>query len=145
MGARYGPSSGRQDRFIRALSGASPVNAEALSALPGIPRDDTGPLFNEPWEAQAFAMAVALHAKGLFSWREWAEALSREIKAAELSPCHDAGTAYYTHWLAALEGLVIANTAATAQTLSDLQAKWDRAARATPHGKPIELTNDPEA
>jgi len=119
------------------------VTAEALNALPGIPRDDTGPLFNEPWEAQAFAMAVALHAKGLFSWPEWVEALSREIKAAELSSCHDAGTAYYTHWLSALEGLVIAKNAATAESLSNLQAKLDRAARATPHGKPIELTNDP--
>ena len=105
------------------------MNAEALSALPGIPRDDTGPLFNEPWEAQAFAMAVALHAKGLFSWREWAEALSREIKAAELSPCHDAGTAYYTHWLAALEG--------PRHTASPLSSRMIRKPSQTRQGKSL--------
>ncbi len=121
------------------------MTSEALTALPGIPRDEDGPVFREPWEAQAFAMALALHANGLFSWPEWADALYREIKAAEASSGGDAGAVYYTHWLTALEKLVITKNAATPESLHSLQAKWDRAARATPHGKPIELANDPQA
>ena len=92
--------------------------------------------FREPWEAQAFALAVALHEKGLFTWREWAAALAHEIAAAGEV---DKGEDYYGHWLAALEKLVVARGAASGQALSEARDAWDRAARATPHGMPIEL------
>jgi nitrile hydratase accessory protein len=73
-----------------------------LDAIPSIPRDRGEPVFREPWEARAFAMAVSLHEKGVFTWPEWAEALSSEIHAA---PADD-GSQYYAHWLSALEKLV---------------------------------------
>lgn len=116
---------------------------ELLDALPSIPRDAGGPVFREPWEAQAFAMAVALHQRGVFTWSEWAAALAREIKAAQADGDPDHGDTYYRHWLAALEQLVAAKTLATRDELATRRDQWDRAARATPHGQPIELENDP--
>jgi len=87
-------------------------------------------------------MTLHLHAKGLFSWTQWAEALGEEIRAA--GPADD-GSRYYEHWLAALEKIVAAHGAADARALHDRAEAWTRAAAATPHGKPIELANDPLA
>jgi nitrile hydratase accessory protein len=81
---------------------------EALKALPGIPLDAESPVFNEPWEARAFAMTVALHERGLFTWPQWAEALSRQIALARAAGDEDLGNTYYQHWLGALESLVSA-------------------------------------
>ena len=80
----------------------------AAIAVPGVPRDADGPVFREPWEAQAFAMALALHQKGLFTWKEWAAALADEIKRAQAAGDPDTGETYYRHWLATLENLVAA-------------------------------------
>lgn len=110
-----------------------------LAHLPGLPCNAEGPVFRAPWEAQAFAMAVALHQKGLFTWPEWVEALSAEIRAAQQAGVPDTGETYYRHWLAALEKLAIGKGATSAAALSDLAAAWDRAARSTPHGQPISL------
>ena len=110
-----------------------------LDALPAIPRDADGPVFREPWEAQAFALAVELHAAGLFGWDEWAAALGRAITAAQAAGDPDTGETYYRHWLAALETLVAEKGALTPQELEERRAAWDRAARATPHGQPIVL------
>ena len=74
---------------------------------PGMPRDADGPVFGAPWQAQAFAMTLALHEKGLFSWSEWAETLAAQIQAAQAAGDPDAGDTYYRHWLAALETLVV--------------------------------------
>lgn len=115
------------------------MNAIDHSLLPGLPCDAEGPVFRAPWEAQAFAMAVALHQKGVFTWPEWAAALSDEIKRAQAAGDPDTGETYYRHWLNALERLVIAKGAATADKLNETAAAWDRAARATPHGQPIVL------
>jgi nitrile hydratase accessory protein len=97
------------------------------------------PAFREPWQAQAFALAVSLHQAGLFGWDEWAAALSAEIAAAEAAGAPADGSAYYHHWLAALERLVTAKGAVGAAELAARRDAWDRAARATPHGQPIEL------
>jgi len=113
--------------------------ARATSALPEIPRDDAGPVFREPWEAQAFAMALALHERGVFTWSEWAEALGREIKRAQASGDPDTGETYYHHWLATLEGLVAQKGVAPREMLHRYRDAWDRAADRTPHGKPIVL------
>ena len=78
----------------------------AADAIPGIPRDDDGPVFREPWEAQAFAMTLAPYRRGLFTWPEWAQALSAEIKRAQAAGDPDTGETYYRHWLAALETLI---------------------------------------
>jgi nitrile hydratase accessory protein len=98
--------------------------------------------FEEPWQAEAFALTVALHVRGLFTWSDWAEALSREVKRDGAAPDgHD----YYEHWLAALETLLAAKGVAGADEVARMAAAWERAAHATPHGKPILLENDPEA
>ena len=98
--------------------------------------DTSARTFREPWEAQVFALALALHEKGLFSGSEWAAALEHEIAAA--GP-RDSGEDYYLRWLGALEKIVVAKGAASASALAETRDAWDRAARATPHGQPIEL------
>jgi nitrile hydratase accessory protein len=108
--------------------------------MPPVPRDDAGaPVFHEPWEAQAFAMALRLHEAGHFTWPEWAERLAREIARAQAAGDPDRGDTYYRHWLAALEGLVTDKGLVGVDELVRRKAEWDAAARATPHGQPIEL------
>lgn len=113
---------------------------QAAAGVPGIPQDGDGPVFREPWEARAFAMALALHARGLFTWTEWAEALALEIKRAQAEGDADTGETYYRHWLATLERLVAAKNIAPAAVLHRYRDAWDHAADRTPHGQPIELT-----
>jgi nitrile hydratase accessory protein len=112
---------------------------DATRTVPGIPRDADGPVFHEPWEAQAFAMALALHARGLFSWTEWAAALDAEIKRAQAAGDADTGETYYRHWLATLERLIADKGVATPDTLHRYRDAWDHAADRTPHGSPIVL------
>lgn len=107
--------------------------------LLGMPRQAGEPVFAAPWQAQAFAMAVALHQRGLFSWTEWADTLARQIATAQAAGDADLGDTYYRHWLAALESLVAAKGASTAAELAHYRAAWDHAAERTPHGQPIEL------
>jgi nitrile hydratase accessory protein len=110
--------------------------------VPGIPRDADGPVFREPWEAQAFSIAVALYQRGLFTWPEWAAALAHEIERAQAAGDPDTGETYYRHWLAALERLVADKGIASRDTLARYRDAWDRAAGRTPHGTPIELSPD---
>lgn len=118
----------------------SPPEELPSEALPGQPLNAAGePVFAEPWQGQAFAMAVSLHAKGLFTWPEWAETLAQEIKRAQAAGDPDTGATYYHHWLAALERLVSEKGATSTDELAARRAAWDRAARATPHGQPILL------
>ena len=109
-------------------------------ALPRLPRDATGPVFAEPWQAQAFALALQLHAQGAFTWPEWAQALSERLKAA--GP-QDDGWRYYEHWLAALEHLAAAKQLAGPAELAQRKHAWEDAYRRTPHGRPVELTPEP--
>ncbi len=113
--------------------------AQATRALADLPRDDGGPVFREPWEAQAFAMALSLQERGLFTWKEWAAALADEIRIAQANGDPDTGTTYYRHWLATLEKIVAQKGVATLETLHRYRDAWDHAADRTPHGKPIEL------
>src|SRR6266404_6696103 len=112
---------------------------DATRAVPDIPRDNDGPVFREPWEAQAFAMALALHARGLFTWNEWAESLAEEIKRAQARGDPDTGETYYRHWLAALERIVAEKGVTDAASLARYRDAWDHAADRTPHGMPIIL------
>lgn len=111
----------------------------ATEAIPSVPRDANGPVFREPWEAHAFAMALALHDRGLFAWTEWAEKLGEEIKKAQAAGDPDTGETYYRHWLATLERIVAEKGVTTSPALAQHYDAWERAARRTPHGKPIEL------
>lgn len=109
-------------------------------ALPRIPRDGEGPVFAEPWQAQAFALTLKLHESGAFTWTEWADALSAELAT---DPADDGGR-YYDHWVAALEALATRHGLAAPSELATRKAEWDQAYRTTPHGKPVELgTNGP--
>ena len=110
-----------------------------LGALPALPRDGAEPVFKAPWEAQAFAMALSLHARGVFTWSEWAGELARELAAAATRGAPDDGSHYYEHWLAALEKLVAGKELVSEQDLERRVHEWDAAAQATPHGQPIEL------
>lgn len=109
---------------------------EDVKRLPGLVTEDDEPVFAEPWQAQAFAMTVKLHEKGLFTWVEWAAALSSEIAAAGPD---DRAENYYMRWLAALEKITQEKGALSAVERLERKHAWDRAAKATPHGSPIEL------
>ena len=108
-------------------------------ALPGIPRDEGGPVFAEPWQAQAFALAIRMSEQGYFTWKEWAAALAAELKRAEERGEPDDGTHYYEHWLAALESLVAGKGLADPAALAERKEAWADAYRHTPHGKPVVL------
>jgi nitrile hydratase accessory protein len=109
---------------------------------PGMPRDDDGPVFREPWEAQAFAMTLALQQRGLFTPTEWSAALGEEIKRAQAAGDPDTGETYYRHWMAALEKLIAEKAVTNRETLHRYREAWDHAADRTPHGQPIELRPD---
>lgn len=114
---------------------APEANEADLAALPRLPRDAEGPVFAEPWQAQAFALTLKLHEGGAFTWPEWAEALSLELAGDP----DDDGRRYYDHWVAALEGLVAGRNLAGRNELATRKDAWKAAYLRTPHGKPVEL------
>jgi nitrile hydratase accessory protein len=113
--------------------------SELRDTLPQLLRDDEGPVFRAPWEAQAFAMTLTLYERGLFSWKEWADALAQAISNAQAAGDPDTGENYYLHWLDALETITREKGLVTGELLTQRKQEWDEAARRTPHGKPIEL------
>jgi nitrile hydratase accessory protein len=115
--------------------------SEKLATVPQLPRDDGGPVFAEPWQAQAFALAVRLSEQGHFTWKEWAAALADELKAAAKRGEPDDGSHYYHHWLATLERLLTAKGMSDEAELLARKEAWAEAYRHTPHGKPVELLN----
>ena len=115
------------------------ANSERLSELPRLPRDEGGPVFAEPWQAQSFALAVRLSEQGYFTWKEWAATLAEELKAAADRGEPDDGSRYYEHWLAALERLVTSKRLANSVELLQRKEDWADAYRHTPHGRPVEL------
>jgi nitrile hydratase accessory protein len=115
------------------------LGRERLAALPALPRDEGGPVFAEPWQAQAFALAVKLSEQGYFTWPEWSAALADELKAAADRGEPDDGSRYYEHWLACLERLVAAKGLTDPAAMRARKEAWAEAYRRTPHGKPVEL------
>lgn len=124
------------------LAAAPEAAGPIPDAVPGLPRDADGPVFRAPWEAHAFAMALALHDRGVFAWSEWAATLGEEIRKAQAAGDPDAGDTYYRHWLATLERIVAEKGVTTARALAQHREAWDRAAHRTPHGAPIQLRPD---
>ncbi|RMD61826.1 MAG: nitrile hydratase accessory protein [Alphaproteobacteria bacterium] len=127
---------------------ARPVTPAQVSipddpALRPLPRDEGGPVFQEPWQAQAFALTVRLIEAGVFTWADWATALGAEIRAAQAAGDPDLGDTYYRHWVAALERLVARKRLLSPDQMSARTAAWARAYRETPHGRPVSLR--PEA
>ena len=115
-----------------------------LESLPSMPRDEEGPVFAEPWQAQAFALAVKLSEQGHFTWKEWSAALAEELRAAADRGEPDDGSHYYEHWVTALERLVTAKSLADRTALLTRKEAWADAYRHTPHGKPVELVRQPD-
>ena len=111
----------------------------ATQSVASIPRNAEGPVFREPWEAQAFALAVSLHERGAFTWTEWATTLGEEIKKAQVAGDPDTGETYYHHWLNTLERIVAAKGLTDAQQLARTRDAWEHACERTSHGTPIEL------
>lgn len=107
--------------------------------LAGIPRDQEGPVFREPWEAQSFAIALALHRSGVFEWHDWAAMLAEEIKRAQGAGDPDKGDTYYRHWQGALERMIVEKGLCDARAIDRYSSAWTHAARRTPHGIPINL------
>ena len=107
--------------------------------VPSLPRDEAGPVFREPWEAQSFAMVLALFERGVFTWSEWAATLAAEIARAQAAGDPDTGATYYRHWQNALERIVAVKGLTDAQALARYHDAWERAAGRTPHGSPIAL------
>jgi nitrile hydratase accessory protein len=112
----------------------------ALQALPALPRDLDGPVFKEPWEAQAFALAVSLSEAGCFSWPEWVAYLSEEIRTAPARGDPDQDAGYYQHWLHALERLCVARGLVSSAGMRERKEAWRQAYLHTPHGAPVELS-----
>lgn len=110
--------------------------------MPAIPQDEDGPVFREPWEAQAFAMTLELFDRGHFTWREWVDALSGQIARAEAEGRPDDGSDYYRHWLAALEMLVARKGIADPAVLAERKAAWAHADEHRDFGAPIVLDPD---
>jgi len=108
-------------------------------AFASLPRDEQGPVFAEPWQAQAFALAVRLSAEGCFTWTQWAQALAAQLHAAKERGEPDDGTHYYEHWLATLEALVAAKGFCDPRALRERRQAWADAYRSTPHGEPVAL------
>jgi nitrile hydratase accessory protein len=122
------------------LNPPDPIRQSAqLAVLTRLPRDDGGPVFAEPWQATAFAIAVRLSAEGHFTWQEWATTLADELKRAADRGEPDDGSRYYHHWLAALERLVVAKRLSDPATLAARKEAWADAYRHTPHGQPVTL------
>jgi nitrile hydratase accessory protein len=121
----------------REITAAQP----ALAQLPGLPRDQGEPVFAEPWQASAFALAVSLSRQGHFSWKEWAAALTAELKASSARGEPDDGSHYYHCWLTTLERLVIEKGLSDTAALLAGKEAWAEAYQRTPHGKPVELAD----
>jgi nitrile hydratase accessory protein len=117
---------------------------ENLAELPRLPREESGPVFAEPWQAQAFALAVKLSEQGHFTWKEWATALADELKVAASRGEPDDGSHYYEYWLAALERLVTTKGLSDPAAMLARKEAWADAYRHTPHGKPVELQKRPQ-
>ena len=121
----------------------NPPDSSVLAELPHLPAQNDGPIFAEPWEAQAFSLAVKLSEQGYFTWNEWANTLAKELKAATDRGEPDDGSRYYHHWLAALERLVVEKGLTDRVGLNLRKEAWAEAYRHTPHGRPVELVADP--
>ena len=111
-----------------------------IDKLPALPRDQDGPVFNQPWEAKAFALAVRLSEAGCFTWPEWVNIFSQEIKAAQELGDPDLGDTYYQHWLNALERICASKDLVGSEDMHRRKASWRRAYLNTPHGKPVDLS-----
>jgi nitrile hydratase accessory protein len=117
----------------------APPPPSNLATADSLLRYAAEPGFAEPWMAQAFACAIQLSRQGVFTWSEWVEVFSAEIKTHPAQPAESSNAAYYRQWLAALETIVGLKGAASAIEITERQEIWRQAYLNTPHGQPVEL------
>jgi nitrile hydratase accessory protein len=118
---------------------SQPASLARFAADGCLPRDEEGPVFEEAWQAEAFALTVRLHETGCFTWNEWAATLAGVLAEVRDRGEADDGSHYYDHWLVALERLVTAKQVVSTAELDRRKAAWTQAYISTPHGKPVEL------
>jgi nitrile hydratase accessory protein len=118
---------------------SQPDGLASVAEAVGLPSNGHGPLFAEPWQAQAFALTVRLHEAGCFTWTEWADTLGGVLREAQERGEPDDASRYYSHWLLALERLVTAKQVLSASALKRRKAAWIQAYLSTPHGQPVDL------
>jgi nitrile hydratase accessory protein len=111
-----------------------------FARVEGLPCDVDGPVFAEPWQAQAFALTVQLSEAGCFTWQEWAADLGAVIREATAPEHRDDGSRYYDCWVFALERLCVSKGLTNPQALSERRTAWAEAYCRTPHGRPVELS-----
>jgi len=128
-------SASSSTRAVAAAHALPVMRAE----MPGLPCDAEGPVFNAPWEAQTFALTLALHERGEFSWKEWAQTLADVIREVQHRGEADTGEHYYRHWQTALERIATRKGLVSDALLQQRRRQWSEAALKTPHGQPIEL------
>jgi len=116
-----------------------PDGVAQFASADGVPRDANGPVFAEPWQAQAFGLAVRLSEAGFFTWREWADELAAVLRETATCEPSDDGSHYYDHWLLALERLCVSKGLTSAVALNERRMAWAEAYHRTPHGRPVEL------
>jgi len=115
------------------------VSATDVPAMPGMPGGEGGPVFLEPWQAEAFALAVALNRQGVFTWSEWVEVFSGTLRDVPAQSGESVEAAYYRRWLIALETLAARKHLVSATEMVERKEAWRRAYLRTPHGHPVEL------
>ena len=103
--------------------------------MPVLEKNHEGPVFKEPWQAQAFAMAVTLSEAGLFSWQEWSSELSVSIQSRQKNGDTDDGETYYLHWLETLEKMLSRKNLIEQADLLQHITEWKEAYLKTPHGQ----------
>jgi nitrile hydratase accessory protein len=118
---------------------SEPASLARFAADERLPQDEEGPVFEEAWQAEAFALTVRLHEAGCFTWTEWAATLAAVLREVRDRGEPDDGSHYYDHWLAALERLVTAKQVVSMSDLERRKAAWMQAYLSTPHGQPVEL------
>lgn len=112
---------------------------KAPDLIPDI--DRTGPVFDEPWQAQAFSVLVALRQEGCFEWKDWVDVFSQTIKAFPAEPGETANAAYFRQWAYALERMLVGRGLLTASEIAGREQQWRQAYLNTPHGEPVHLIN----
>ena len=99
--------------------------------------------FDEPWQAEALAIADTLVQNGMFTATAWSDALGAALAQAESSGAADNQGTYYQCVLNALEGLVAEHSEIDQQAMTGKREDWERAYLSTPHGQPVRLKTAP--
>jgi len=117
------------------------ANSTLLKPLASV---DGQPAFDEPWQAEALAIADTLVQNGMFTTSAWSDALGAALAQAESSGAADDQGTYYQCVLSALEGLVAEHSEIDQQTMAGKREDWEQAYLSTPHGQPVKLKTNPK-